>query len=74
MLQVNYLGDSVDILITLQSQFKDKQHEEVSCRLIAIKGQHAFKLTKMLSIFISLSSTVYGKPIMLITCIQIALS
>lgn len=74
MLQVNYLGDSSDILITLQNQFKDKQYEALSCRLIAIKGQHAFKLTKMLSIFISLSSTVYGKPIMLITCIQIALS
>lgn len=43
-LQVNYLGDSSDILITLQSQFKEKQHEELCCRLITIKGQHAFKL------------------------------
>ena len=26
------------------------QHEELCCRLIAIKGQHAFKLTEMLSV------------------------
>lgn len=51
MLEVNYLEDASDKLITVESQFKDKQHEELCCRLIAIKGQHAFKLTKMLSIF-----------------------
>lgn len=44
MLEVNYLGDASDILITLQSQFKDKQHEKLCCRLITIKGHHAFKL------------------------------
>lgn len=69
MLEVNYLGDADDILITLQRRLKDEQRGEPRCRLIAIKGQHAFKLMKMLSIFISMKCTVYGKPIMLITCI-----
>lgn len=48
-LQVKYLGDGTDKLITLQSQFKDKQHEEVHRRLITIKGQCVLKWVKMLS-------------------------